>query len=262
MKRLSPAASWSEEMLHVYHHDLVQWWDPQPMPHSYNAYHAFIELVSGMIQRLQARRVLDIGCAQATLDLLLAERGLEVTAVEIRPGFLEYAKSRQESGNVRWVLGNFFEIAVPGTPYDLAMSHHVIEHITEPLAFLRRLADCIKPGGHVLVTTPNYHYVRSQLPSYRAVGDLRTYPDFANSRDGDDHVFAFTREELCRLGEEAGLRLEQHFYYESFLLAGHMKLRHLHRVLPAAAVRSLEPLAAVPGCGAFYHAQGVLLRKP
>ncbi|SRR6266540_7166351 len=263
MKQIAPSPDWSDEARYSYEHDLVEWWDPRPMPHRYNAYRAYIAMLLGIIEPLAPRRVLNVGCAQGTIDLLLAERGVEMTSLEIRPGFLEYAKLRHERGDVTWVLGDFFEAPIHGAPFDLVMSHHAIEHVTQPHNFVRRMAELTRPGGHVLLTTPNHGYFRSRLPTFTAIGDPSRFSTFANSCDAPDHIFAFTREELCQLGVSAGLRVEHHFFYESVFLAGHMRLRYLHQALPGAAMRAFEPLARIPGIGrTLFHNQGVLLIKP
>lgn len=234
------------------------------MPHRYNLYHNYIEMLLKLIGRLNPQRALNVGCAQATMDLLLAEQGVMMTSVEIRPGFLDYAKLRYERGIIKWVLGDFFDVKFEGEPcFDLVMSHHAIEHVVEPSRFIELMAKYVRPGGHLLLTSPNHSYIRSNLPSFTEVGDLSLYSNFANSCDGQDHIFAFTREELCYLGTSLGLKVEQHFYYESFLLAGHMKLWHLHKMLPSWTFKILNPLATLPLLDrALFQNQCILFVKP
>jgi 2-polyprenyl-6-hydroxyphenyl methylase/3-demethylubiquinone-9 3-methyltransferase len=203
MKRVDFNPEWSEEARYVYEHDRVEWWDPAPMPHRYNSYHSYIDMLLGLVEGLAPRTVLNVGCAQATLDLLLAEEGVEVVAVEIREGFLEYARSRYERGNVTWLHGNFLDVQLKDQQFDLVMSHHAIEHVTRPDEFLLRMAGFTRPGGHVLVTTPNQRYLRAGLPSFSEIGDLSRFPEFENSCDGHEHIFAFTPPELCALGRKA-----------------------------------------------------------
>jgi 2-polyprenyl-3-methyl-5-hydroxy-6-metoxy-1,4-benzoquinol methylase len=263
MKRVEPQPYWELDTRHVYESDQVRWWNPRLEPHYYNAYHAFVEDIIARVMRSGARRVLNVGCAQATLDLLLAERGVEMTSVEIREGFLDYARQRWERGKITWLLGDFLAMDIPGAPFDLVMSHHVIEHVSEPSGFLQRMTSMVKKGGQVLVTTPNGAYIRSGLPTFSGVGDLRERPEFANSKDGADHVFAFTPDELRKLAEQAGLRVVEAFTYESMAMAGHLKLRYLHRVLPAALLRSFEAASKIPEIGTKLFAnQGIVAVKP
>ena len=270
MRRPIPDNSWTGEMNYVANHDRVSWLEPRELPHVYHRYRHWIARLDGLVSKLGAQTVLNVGCAQGTIDIMLAERGISVTAIEIRPGFLEYAKLRESPEaltRVNWVLGNLFEVEPPGGPFDLVMSHHVIEHVTDPEKFVSRLAAFSRPGGHVLVTTPSWHYMRNRLPDLRKAGDLTKYPHFENSDDGDDHLFAFRQSELVRLGEETGIEVAEHFFYGSFLQQGHLKTRWLARLLPSGLgsrlVNMLEPLANVPGIGMMLFAnQAVLWRKP
>ncbi|QIZ72488.1 class I SAM-dependent methyltransferase [Oxynema aestuarii] len=42
--------------------------------------------------------------------------------------------------------------------FDLAISLEVIEHILDDRKLMRDIANCLKPGGRLLLTTPNYDY--------------------------------------------------------------------------------------------------------
>src|SRR3989338_2536719 len=50
--------------------------------------------------------ILDIGCAQGNLSLILAEKGHKVVAVDIRNDFIEYSKLKHERGNIKWICSN------------------------------------------------------------------------------------------------------------------------------------------------------------
>ncbi len=47
-------------------------------------------------------------------------------------------------------------IELPTTPtFDLAVLHHVLEHVKDPLVILRGLAAAVRPGGFVFISVPN-----------------------------------------------------------------------------------------------------------
>jgi ubiquinone/menaquinone biosynthesis C-methylase UbiE len=59
-----------------------------------------------MSKEFGARCVLDIGCGTGTLACLLADRGIEVTAVDPSATSLEIDRAKDGPGRVRWVHGD------------------------------------------------------------------------------------------------------------------------------------------------------------
>lgn len=59
-----------------------------------------------LIEQFGARSVLDVGCGTGTLACLLAERGMEVVAVDPAAASLDVARRKQHADAVRWVLGD------------------------------------------------------------------------------------------------------------------------------------------------------------
>lgn len=86
--------------------------------------------------------------------------------------------------------------AVPaGRCYDLVVSFHVIEHVYRPAAFLAALLSHVRPGGHLVLATPDMggawrHLLGRRWPSFK-------WPE---------HVAFFDRATLGRLMRDAGLR--------------------------------------------------------
>jgi 2-polyprenyl-3-methyl-5-hydroxy-6-metoxy-1,4-benzoquinol methylase len=70
---------WSEEVQAVYRHDVREVWDPTIARHVWNQYHNQLDLYLSLAEGRGRLNILDIGCAQATLALLLAERGHRVS---------------------------------------------------------------------------------------------------------------------------------------------------------------------------------------
>lgn len=234
-------AAWPDDVQALYKHDMQEIWDATIAPQIWNQYHSQLDLYLG-IAGDKPLRILDVGCAQGTLALMLAERGHEVIAVDIRPQFLEYARSRHTHGKVEFLAANVLEDEIPGG-HDLIFANQIIEHLVYPGVLLSRLRDLLRPGGRVVATTPNGDYVRNSLPSFAQLGDPREWEHMQNSADGDGHFFAYLEDELNRLFVDSGYRAVCTRYFESPFINGHMKLRHLHRFAPTALLRLLDRLA-------------------
>lgn len=103
--------------------------------------------------------VLDVGCSQGILAVLLAREGFKVTAIDISEPSLDYAKSELEKetpsviGRVRLVCAELAQLD-PGSLFDTVVLGEVIEHQTQPERFIRHALRHLKPKGRLVLTTP------------------------------------------------------------------------------------------------------------
>ena len=74
------------------------------------------------------------------------------------------------------------EDEISGT-YDLIFANQIVEHLVYPDRLLSQLKRVLRPGGRIVVTTPNYDYVKNDLPSYSQLGD----PDRKSTRLNSSH---------------------------------------------------------------------------
>src|SRR4051794_5531867 len=142
-------------------------------PSGYQAYEATSGGVLGLISRsiragqsfralrsqplselrpLSPGRALDVGCGRGDLGASLIERGWRVTGVEPSAEACEVASGR----GIDTRHGDLSEAGLEPGSYDAATLRHSLEHVTDPVADLRRVAEALRPGGLVLITVPNF----------------------------------------------------------------------------------------------------------
>ena len=102
--------------------------------------------------------------------------------------------------------------------FDIAISSHVAEHLTQPERVFGELARVVKPGGRLLILTPNrWHYVTVSSALLPHSFHLK----FNSSRGVDEHdIFptvyrANTARRLRSLYEGAGFEVEQLYQFET-----------------------------------------------
>lgn len=232
---------WPDDVQAVYQHDVQEIWDPTLARHIWNQYHNQLDIYLSLAEGFGKLDILDIGCAQGTLALLLAERGHSVCALDIRQGFLDYAASRCEKGDVRFVCGNAMEVDF-AERFDLIFANQIVEHLVHPFEFTTRVAQWLRPGGRLVVTTPNADYVKSGLPTFSELGDLAQYEDRQFTADGDGHFFAYRATELREVFEKSGLKQVKTCYFETPFVSGHLKVRYLHPLLPVRILKFFDHL--------------------
>ena len=95
--------------------------------------------------------VLDCGCGYGALGLMLMPllpEGSRYVGVDFSPNMIRAAQEAfRDSGlEARFVLSDFMTYQ-PGGLFDLVISQAVLRHVDDGEGFLRKMADCLKPGG-------------------------------------------------------------------------------------------------------------------
>jgi 2-polyprenyl-3-methyl-5-hydroxy-6-metoxy-1,4-benzoquinol methylase len=98
------------------------------------------------------RSFLDIGCGMGRY-LIAAER-LGFEALGFEPS-VNHARVATQHFRLPVVTDYFTADRVNGKKFDLAILSHVIEHIYDPKSFIHELVGVLKPGGALIVITPN-----------------------------------------------------------------------------------------------------------
>ncbi|MEA2226862.1 MAG: hypothetical protein QOF04_492 [Solirubrobacteraceae bacterium] len=116
----------------------------------------------------RAGTVLDVGCGTGDFLMALRERGWRVAGVDPIQEATELARER--GLDVR--TGTLEDSGIPMGVWDVVSAVHVLEHMSDALGFLRTVARWVRPGGHLLVESPNW---ASRLRRERGPGwaDLR-----------------------------------------------------------------------------------------
>jgi len=98
-------------------------------------------------------RLLEVGCSYGGFLAEARRDGWDVTGIEISENASAYAREklglRVFSGTLSDQVHNL------GAPYDALAMFHVIEHVQDPLALLASCRQLIKPGGLLILKTPN-----------------------------------------------------------------------------------------------------------
>jgi 2-polyprenyl-3-methyl-5-hydroxy-6-metoxy-1,4-benzoquinol methylase len=110
-----------------------------------------VELLARRISA-PAKRLLDVGCGEGGLLEFASRRGFEATGIELSAYM---AKQARRLHGVKVIEGRLEAAGLPGETFEVVTALEVIEHLTDPLGWLREVRRILKPGGLLLLTTPN-----------------------------------------------------------------------------------------------------------
>lgn len=143
--------------------------------------------------------VLDIGCGAGGATLFCANRGADVTFVDVTAQAIELLRAKVAQSPARKSEG-FVSDGIPLPVTDASKSRviamEVLEHVEDPAAFLCELVRVGQPGALYLLSVPD------------SVGE-NMQKGFAPSYyfERPNHIHVFEREELENLVSSAGLEI-------------------------------------------------------
>ena len=144
---------------------------------------------------------LQVGCSQGEQTELLAARFEDLTVVEPVAAFIARARARTPARVAfeRSLAEDFHT----NKRFGAVMLTHVLEHVDDPVAMLRRLGGLLTPDGSLCVVVPN-----AEAPSRRIAAKMGLMSHLEGLSDADraaGHRRVYTLETLARDVEAAGL---------------------------------------------------------
>ena len=120
--------------------------------------------IDWMVDQARGPRILDVGCSEGVLEILLARKGFNVTGVDINAEALAFARDllarepEEVRSRVRFVHGDLAQARLLDDRFDTLVMGEILEHLEDPQTLLNRSLDLIRPDGRVIITTPfGYH---------------------------------------------------------------------------------------------------------
>ncbi|MDH5358582.1 MAG: class I SAM-dependent methyltransferase [Gammaproteobacteria bacterium] len=136
-------------------------------------------------------KLLDVGCGNGRYLTTMRSLGWDVQGVELSENGLKVCQEAE----LRVHHGDLLSAKFPADTFDVITVRHVIEHIREPHPFMKELARILKPGGKLIIETPNSN----------ALGRAFLGANwFAN--EVPRHLILFSPDNLIRLAKEYGLK--------------------------------------------------------
>ncbi len=147
-------------------------------------------------------RCLEMGPAEGLMTDILAPTFPELTVVEGSEQFCASIRARHPTAEV---VNSLFEEFVPKKSFDTIVMGHVLEHVEEPRALLRRAKEWLAPGGVICAAVPNARSIHRQAAVLMGLLPVEDALNEADRHHGHRRVYNPESFRADILG--AGLRL-------------------------------------------------------
>lgn len=151
---------------------------------------------------LRGKTIADIGCGAGSF--LSHISGLAESVVAVEPTERYHNSLRQRGYDVFSYAADALKVHPEGV--DIAVTFQVIEHVLNPRAFLTEIAALLKPGGALIIATPNRDDILMKLLP-------EEFPPFFYRTA---HRWYFNRLSLRHCAEAAGLQVESERYFHTY----------------------------------------------
>ncbi|WP_244099308.1 glycoside hydrolase family 99-like domain-containing protein [Burkholderia gladioli] len=105
------------------------------------------------------KRVLDIACGEGYGSYALSRAAALVTGVDISEEAVQHARAAygHRADNLDFVVGSAADIPLDDASFDIVVSFETIEHHDQHEAMIREIKRVLRPGGLVVISSPNKH---------------------------------------------------------------------------------------------------------
>jgi len=172
--------------------------------HGYTPSEPFLfELHAAMLRRLErlflariapGARVLDAGCGRSLFTEIRPRWPFAIVAADVELDLL--AERKALFPEVTWVVAGAQPLPFAGASFDAVFAGELIEHLPDPAAGLAEFHRVLRPGGTLILTTPN----RLRLANV-VDGSERPY--------SPDHLSELSYDEVERALPAAGFTVEE-----------------------------------------------------
>ncbi len=249
MRLPDPEPAWSDSVRRAYEFDRLELFRSADLREGMEYRSRYMSRYSRVIELVCAHlptgaRIIDIAAAQGNFSVRLAELGYDVTWNDLLSDLIDYVAKKDDRGLVKFTPGNAFEVAA-GQGFDAVLATEIIEHVAHPDDFIVQLASLVRPGGLIVMSTPNGATLANQIPG-RKLPRWSDLPDPSVLErdqfkpDADGHLFLLYEDEIRRFAAAAGLEVVEFDYVSNPITVGRWGLGRIHALLGAKQVDAIE----------------------
>ncbi len=119
------------------------------------------------LKRGRGKKLIEFGCATGAAANLLADYGFNVYSTDVSRYAVDMAKKNYP--DIKFSVQDMQKLFTRDRDFDIVVAFDVIEHLKDPKIALMNAYKILKPGGSIILTTPNDYKHMSNDPTHISV---------------------------------------------------------------------------------------------
>lgn len=146
-------------------------------------------------------RIFDNGCGKGIITQKIAHMGHNVIGMEPSEDGCSYA--REHFPDLKIICGSGYDKTLPETygQHDVVTSIEVLEHLYDPILYLKNAHALLKENGCLILSTPFHSYIKNMAISITGKWDSHLQPLKLHG-----HIKFFSEKTLYQALEQAGFK--------------------------------------------------------
>lgn len=194
---VSPRPLFSTLVENVY--DDKYYSDNAPQAESEETYQAYLDSIRKY--KVPGGLLFDVGAGGGGLLAAAARNGWEIEGLDVQPVQVERLRKKL---NCKVHLGLLEDIEAFEARYDVITLSHVLEHTLNPVEFLNKCFEGLKPGGLLYAVLPNTASLGDRVKDLLSAHGLKSRP--YKHLAADHHLWFFTPGIVRELVKKTGFR--------------------------------------------------------
>ena len=121
---------------------------------------------------------LDVGCGEGYGASALARQVKRLTAIDVDRKTIAAAREKYRAKNLNFMVYDGRQLPFAENSFDIVTAFHVLEHVKDDFYFVDEAKRVLKPGGKLILATPNKEMRLSGTMAPWNIHHFREYNDF------------------------------------------------------------------------------------
>ena len=220
-----------------------------------------LQFYSGILEELKrmtpGRRLLDAGCGVGGFLHFAEKSGWSVSGIDASETGVRYAV---ETYHLDVALADLNNYELPPNTYDVIWAFHIVEHLSDPIHFIRSAAAALKPNGIFYLGLPFYSRMRIRFHQLLFSMGIANHPYSFNL---PDHVSYFSRKTIHRVLSDVGLETIRAWLSAKMTLTEFSSTARQSGGMRKAIGSAMSPFEKMFGkLGQFQHINLIARKRP